>query len=63
VARVEDPGYWRLRAKQRRMIADSFTDDGKQIILKIAEDYERMAANAEERLKLRKQGTRAKHDK
>ena len=45
------------------MIADSFKDDRKQIILKIAEDYERMAANAEERLKLRKQGTRAKHDK
>jgi hypothetical protein len=48
----DDPEHWRDRAKEARAHAEQMTDrEAKQTMLGIAEDYEKLARRAEERLK------------
>ncbi len=47
-----DPKHWRGRAAEARARAEQMTDrDGRQMMLGIAEDYEKLAKLAEERAK------------
>lgn len=47
---VDNVEYWRGRAEETRVIAESLKDTtAKQIMLGIAEDYDRMAELAERR--------------
>jgi hypothetical protein len=47
---IYDPEHWRSRAKDARRIADSLDDPGaRRSMLKIAEEYERLAERAAER--------------
>jgi hypothetical protein len=47
---VNDPTHWRQRAQEARAIADQITDlPAKAAMLRIAEDYERLAKRAEKR--------------
>jgi hypothetical protein len=47
----DDPKHWRKRAEEARAQAEQMTDrDAKQMMLGIAEDYEKLAKRAEERL-------------
>jgi len=48
-----DPKHWRERAEEARARAEQMkTDrDARQMMLGIAEDYEKLAKRAEERLK------------
>ena len=49
---LDDPKYWRNRAEEARVVAESIEDQqSNEVMLGIAEDFERMAALAEERLK------------
>ena len=49
--RDRDPAYYRKRAKEVRKLADGMSDpEDKQILLKVAEDYEILAKQAEQRL-------------
>ena len=49
---VNDPEYWRDRAKEKRILAERMKDQlSKEKILRIARDYERLAQRAEERSK------------
>ena len=49
---INDPEYWRDRAKEKRMLAEGMKDQlSKEKILRIARDYERLAQQAEERSK------------
>jgi hypothetical protein len=49
---INDPDYWRDRAKEKRMLAEGMKDQlSKEKILRIARDYERLAQRAEERSK------------
>jgi hypothetical protein len=49
---IHDPEHWRKRAEDMRTLADQMNDkDSKQMMLGIAEDYEKLAKRAEERLK------------
>jgi hypothetical protein len=51
---VHDPEYWRMRAKEMRALADGLTDAiSKQMMLDIANDYDRLAERAEVRAKQR----------
>ena len=46
-----NPGHWRFRAEEARMVADEMTDEGaRAIMLRIALEYYRLAKLAEERL-------------
>jgi hypothetical protein len=47
-----DPEHWRKRAEESRARAEQMSDggDAKQMMLGIAEDYEKLAKRAEERL-------------
>jgi len=48
----ENANYWRSRAEEARLLADSLEDaQSKQIMLGIAGDYERIAELAEQRVK------------
>jgi hypothetical protein len=52
---LDDPAYWRNRAKEIRALADhvaSFT--ARNDILRIAEDYDRLAERAKQRASARK---------
>jgi hypothetical protein len=41
---LENPEYWRFRAEEVRTIADDMRDgEPKKIMLRIAEDYEKIA--------------------
>ncbi len=46
-----DPKHWRHRAKEARTNAEHMTDpDARTMMFTIAEDYERLAKRAEERM-------------
>jgi hypothetical protein len=47
---VYNPEYWRARAEEAHVVAESMNDEhSKQMMLGIAKDYERMAQRAQER--------------
>ena len=47
---IHDPAHWRQRAEQARTIAEQMNDpEAKRMMLRIAEDYEKLAKRAEER--------------
>ncbi len=44
---LDDPRFWELRAEAARMLATEMTDDfGKATMLRIAENYDSLAAHA-----------------
>ena len=48
--RVDDPGYWRFRAKNARELAETAKEENERaIILNVAEQYEQLARMTEER--------------
>jgi len=52
VLALSDPEYWRQRAEERRAFAaDMKEENSKQMMLQIAEDFERLAKRIEERTK------------
>jgi hypothetical protein len=47
---VNDPEHWRDRAREKRTLAGRLRNEqAKQTVLRIANDYERLAERAEER--------------
>jgi predicted Rossmann-fold nucleotide-binding protein len=53
---INDPKYWRGRAKEARTVANEMTDpDAKRRMLRIVDDYEELARRAERRLKQQQQ--------
>jgi hypothetical protein len=55
---VDDPAYWRKRAKEVRALADHVAASAnRNDILRIAEDYDRLVERAEKRVRDRRSGT------
>jgi hypothetical protein len=51
-ADINDFKHWRERAEKLRIVAESLSDPhSRATLLQIAEDYEKLAARAEERSK------------
>jgi hypothetical protein len=49
---INDPKHWRQRAEEARVHAeDIFDPEAKKTMLRIAEDYEKLAERAEQRLR------------
>src|SRR5262249_12456262 len=49
---INDPKHWRERAQEARVHPEQITDpESKKAMLRIAEDYEKLAKRAEERLR------------
>jgi hypothetical protein len=47
---INDPEHWKERAAEARALAEQFTDeDAKERMLRIANDYEKLAKRAHER--------------
>ena len=47
---LEDPDHWLKRAKEARLLADAMIDvQSKAVMLKIAENYEKLALRARQR--------------
>jgi hypothetical protein len=47
---ANDPKHWRKRAEDMRMLANEIKDPlSKETMLRIADDYERLAKRAQER--------------
>ena len=50
MSHINDPKHWRYRAEEARALAEKLTDpEAKQLMLKVAADYEQLAKRAEER--------------
>ena len=50
-AHLNDPEHWRQRAEESRVLAEQMSDEtSKKMMLKIADDYEKLAARAVARL-------------
>jgi hypothetical protein len=50
-AHLNDPEHWRQRAEESRVLAEQMSDETSQkMMLKIADDYEKLAARAAARL-------------
>ena len=47
---VWDHGHWRFRAEQTRTVADQMTHEEARTIMRIANDYDRLAMLADEQL-------------
>jgi hypothetical protein len=48
---LEDPKHWLQRAEEARAVAEGITDpESKRMMLKIAEDYEKLALRASNRV-------------
>jgi len=54
VTDLNDPQYWRLRAEEAQSVADNLVDDReiKDLMRRIAADYERIAKFTEMRKKV-----------
>ena len=49
---LDNPAHWQDRAEEARSIAEQMSDpDSRRMMLRIAEDYERLAAHARRRMK------------
>jgi hypothetical protein len=47
---INEPDHWRARAQEARILAGQMNDsESKDAMLRIAEDYERLAKRAEDR--------------
>jgi hypothetical protein len=47
---INDPQHWRGRAEEARTLAEQMSDEtSKQMMLRIADDYGRLAERAEQR--------------
>jgi len=47
---INDPGHWRKRAgEMRALAADVKEDDAKAIMVRLADDYDKLAARAAQR--------------
>jgi hypothetical protein len=48
---LNDPEHWRQRAEESRALAERMSDEtSKKMMLRIADDYEKLAARAAARL-------------
>jgi hypothetical protein len=53
---IDDPKHWRSRAAEMRMLADEMSDESaRTIMLKLANDYDKLGDRAEERSSKRPQ--------
>ena len=49
---INDPKHWRERAEEARIHAEQMNDlESKKAMLRIAEDYEKLAKRAEQRIR------------
>jgi hypothetical protein len=49
---INDPKHWRGRAEEARVHAEEISDpEARKTMLQIAEDYEKLAKRAEQRLR------------
>jgi hypothetical protein len=49
---INDPQHWRARAEEMRTLADQMSDEAsRQMMLRVASDYERLAERAEQRMR------------
>src|SRR6266545_284430 len=54
---LDNPEHWQERAEEARSIAEQMSDpDSKRMMLRIAEDYERLAAHARRSISIEQRG-------